>query len=263
MESNEDESISTLVAFHDLLGFGELVAASGGTLDSAVGRVAYSRIEALRSTAYDTQPLFPTGTTVFQFNDSVMALLDVDVDITSAHTDATGIGGQPLARQTCLQILRFLGASAVLHHECIKREEQDRLGPAGRTFVVLGKRWPLRTVDDRMTDVLLLQANLAFAEAYTAEAKGSSVGFGGRTFENLFVNDLLWFCLSILPTSLLPADMALLRAVGVGDKPFPARLQQEDSRRPVEVSIFHRPRKFFSLMSHHAINLVKLSFPEE
>lgn len=134
---------STLVAFHDLLGFGDLLSASGGTLDSAAGAIAYRRILGLRHTLEYVRHRFPATTRFFHFNDTVTAYLDIVADIDAMLTDATGLSSGIVTREENLKAIAFLDASAALHHQCIVREEHDRTGPAGRTFVVLGKRWDI------------------------------------------------------------------------------------------------------------------------
>jgi hypothetical protein len=247
---------STLVAFHDLLGFGDLLSASGGTLDSAAGAIAYQRIIGLRRTLEDVRPRFPATTRFFHFNDTVTAYLDIDAAIGSMHTDATGMHSSLVTREETLKAIAFLDASAALHHTSIIREERDRIGPAGRTFVVLGKRWDIEAQSaEEVSEPALLQANIAFAEAYHADRAGSSAGFSHRSYERLYVNDLLYFLLSVSGLSLFPAEKAALDKLG--DKSqhgFPHNLTQPDSR-PVVVSIFHRPRSFYNLMSHHAVDI--------
>jgi hypothetical protein len=165
-----DKAKRTIVAFHDLLGFGEMVAASGGTFDSAVGAVAFARIKSLRESIDSVHGQFPAGTTFFHFNDTLTAHLDVDIEIGSSHTDSTGIGMAPPKRHEVLKTIRMLGAAATLHQRSIATEDADRIGAAGRTFVVMGKRWELGTgPSGPVMEIPHLQANLAFAEAHLAE----------------------------------------------------------------------------------------------
>jgi hypothetical protein len=249
-----DRARPTLVGFHDLLGFGELLAASGGTLDSAVGELAYKRVLGLRSSVTDVQDKFPQGTMFFHFNDTVTAYLDVDIAIGSSHTDPSGIAAAPPSRAVFENILRFVSGCANLHQISIGREENDRLGPAGRTFVVLGKRWELGAVDsEQVFEVPPLQANFAFAEAYLADRAGSKHGFSHRTYYRMYLNDYLWFILVAGYQTVSLEKQLLLSALG-GAEAFPNNLSSPDSR-VIEVEIFHRLRRFYSVMSHHACEL--------
>jgi hypothetical protein len=250
-----DRAVTTLVCLHDLLGYGELIASSGGTLDSAAGEIAYNRIVALRQSLETCAGLFPSGTTLFHFNDTATAILDVEVMISSSHTDSSGIANVRVQRDECHRILKFLGACAALHQQSISTEEEARLGPAGRTFVVLGKRWDLPTrAPTQALHVPTLQANLAFAEAYAADSIGSSGGFGQRSFYNLYVNDYLWHVLITMKLSLTPADATALSELGNRDEGFPRSLMSPDVA-PIDIFVFHRRRRFYSLMSHHGKDL--------
>jgi hypothetical protein len=241
----------TLVGFHDLLGFGELLASSGGTLDSAVGELAYRRIVALRASVAEVEQAFPIGTMFFHFNDTVTAYLDVDVQITSSHTDPAGIGGAPISPSEGARILHFISGCANLHQRCIGREEEERIGPAGRTFVVLGRRWELDpSPSGQVFEIPPLQANLAFAEAYLADSAGSNVGFSHRSYYRMYVNDYTWFILNTVSTALTPQQQLRLGALGAKERPFPDNLCSPNAS-PISVDIFHRRRTFYSLMSHH------------
>jgi hypothetical protein len=68
--------ITTLVGFHDLLGYGDMIAASSGTLGSAVGEIAYRRILGLQRSVAEVRHCFPDGTRFFHINDTVTAYLD-------------------------------------------------------------------------------------------------------------------------------------------------------------------------------------------
>jgi hypothetical protein len=250
-----DKARSTLVGFHDLLGFGELLASSGGTLDSAVGELAYRRILELRRSVTDIEQLFPRGTMFFHFNDTVTAYLDVDIEVGSSHTDPGGIAAIPIGRAEYMKICNFVSGCANLHQRSIAREEEERLGPAGRTFAVLGKRWDLGNVQShRVFEVPPLQANLAFAEAYAADQAGSKKGFSHRTHHRVYLNDYLWFVLCAGHQTLSPEQQSRLAELGSQSKDFPFNLSSPDAK-PVPIEIFHRLRSFHSVMSHHACNI--------
>lgn len=248
---------TTLVSFHDLLGFGELLAASGGTLDSAVGELAYRRVLELRHSVNDIEDLFPKETMFFHFNDTVTAYLDVDVEIESSHTDPGGIAAFPIRRSEYERILKFVSGCANLHQRSIEREDEERLGPAGRTFVVLGKRWDLGKVNSRRVfEVPPLQANLAFAEAYAADQGGSNKGFSHRTYNRVYLNDHLWFLLCAGLHTLKSEQQSRLTELGARSRDFPYNLNPDDAK-PVPIEIFHRLRNFHSVMSHHARDIAK------
>jgi hypothetical protein len=252
---SRDGARTTLVGFHDLLGFGELLSCAGGTLDSAVGELAYQRIFNLRQSINEVEREFPSETMFFHFNDTVTAYLDVDIQIGSSHTDPGGIASFPVSRDECLKVLHFLNGCAALHQRSIAREEEKRIGPAGRTFVVLGSRWNLtRGTAERVFEVPPLQANLSFAEAYLADHAGNKAGFSHRSYYRLYVNDYLWFVLSISRTALTPAEQSRLDSLGLREQTFPMNLRSPDSA-PISLDIFHRRRTFFSLMSHHACDI--------
>ncbi|HKE41590.1 MAG TPA: hypothetical protein VKG21_17270 [Casimicrobiaceae bacterium] len=86
------KGITTIVCLHDLLGYGDMVAASSGTLDSAVGEVAYKRILGLQRSVGEVLQTFPEETRFFHFNDTVTAYLDIDFNIQWNYTDPGGIG---------------------------------------------------------------------------------------------------------------------------------------------------------------------------
>jgi hypothetical protein len=249
-ELPEDKAITTLVCFHDLLGFGNLLAASGGTLDSGAGNIAYDRINNLRGSLQEASASFPDGTEFFHFNDTAAACLDIDIDIVTSHTDHD-CALAPVADEIALTALRFVGASAYLHHRSIVREDTARLGPAGRTFVVLGKRWQIED-SGRTSSIFqlpILQANLAFAEAYQADKAGSRAGFSHRPVERMYINDLLHFVL--MCTRLTSVQAGEIERLGIQGRGFPLNLLTPESDK-ITVPIFHRTRTFHSVLSHHA-----------
>jgi len=248
---------STLVGLHDLLGFGELLAASGGTLDSAVGEFSYRRVLGLRQSVTDIEALFPKGTMFFHFNDTVTAYLDVDIEIGSSHTDPGGIAALPIRPSEYEKVLKFVSGCASLHQRSIAREDDERLGPAGRTFVVLGKRWDLGKVRSRRVfEVPPLQANLAFAEAYAADQAGSKKGFSHRTCSRVYLNDYVWFVLRAGFPTLKSGQQSRLAELGTPGGHFPLNLNPNDAK-PIPIEIFHRLRNFHSVMSHHACDIAK------
>jgi hypothetical protein len=248
-------ALTTLVGFHDLLGFGDLLSASGGTLDSAVGQLAYKRVLGLRQSVAEIKDEFPAGTHFFHFNDTVTAYLDIEIDIASSHTDPGGIAAFPVHQSEYEKVLRFVSGCASLHQRSIAREDEERLGPAGRTFVVLGKRWDLGSTDsEQVFEVPPLHANLAFAEAYAADASGAKHGFSHRTFSRLYVNDYVWFVLVAGHNTLSEDQQKRLSALGDPDKAFPENFCSRDAK-PITLEVFHRQRIFRSLMSHHACDI--------
>lgn len=247
--------ITTMVCFHDLLGFGDMVSVSGGTFDSAVGAIAHKRISLLRQSISHVSAEFPQGTRLFQMNDSAIAVCDIDFEIGSMHIDSGSISASHPSREVALKALKFLGASACLHHKTVQVEHDLKIGPAGRTFVVLGKRWPIPEVSDTVFDVQELQANLAFSEAHIADSMGSKYGFSGRAWDLLFVNDYMWFLMMVSGMS-IPDIAPSLSALGKQGESFPKNLIADGTAK-IEAEIFHRKRTFFSLLSHHAIDINK------
>ena len=257
LEDSREKAVPTIVCFHDLLGYGELLATSGGTLDSAVGEIAYKRILGLQRSVAEVSTEFPDDTMFFHFNDTVTAYLDVDIQIGSPHTDPSSISGSPIPRAKFLKILHFLGGCAKLHQRSIQREEQERMGPAGRTFVVLGVRWTLDSSSaENIFDVPPLQANLAFAEAYLAEAAGARSGFNHRSFYRLYINDYVWFVLRSASLSLTEDEYSKLCELGLREHKFPQNLLSPETQ-PIPLEIFHRPRTFYSVMSHHTKDIAR------
>lgn len=145
--------ITTMVCFHDLLGFGNMVSVSGGTLNSAVGEIAHKRIGMLRETVNKVNHDFPEGTKLFQMNDSAVAVCDLDYNISSMHIDSGSIGSQPPTAESVINALNFVCASAKLHQRTIQNESHSKIGPAGRSFIVLGKRWPVQGYEDQVTEL--------------------------------------------------------------------------------------------------------------
>lgn len=255
MPTNE---ITTMVCFHDLLGFGDMVSVSGGTFASAVGEIAHKRINMLRETVSEVASEFPEGTVLFQMNDSAVAVCDLDFDIGSMHIDAASIRSKVASKDVTLKALHFVCASAKLHHRTIQKEHDGKIGPAGRSFVVLGKRWPVDSHNDKVTDVPELQANLAFSEAYMADSLGAKAGFSNRAWDSIYINDLMWFLMSTATLSLLGRGASLSEnLVGGKNGSFPENLRAPNSLA-IETMIFHRKRTFHSVMSHHAIDISKV-----
>lgn len=258
LRDRRNKAQSTLVGFHDLLGFGELLSSSGGTLDSAVGDLAYRRIVELRESVTDMEKLFPKRTMFFHFNDTVTAYLDVDIEISSSHTDPSGIAALPIGRSSYLKLLQFIGGCASLHQRSIAREDEQRIGPAGRTFVVLGKRWNLgKAKSKRIFEVPPLHANLAFAEAYLADHGGSKAGLFHRSYDRLYLNDHVWFSLIAGHRRLRAKELSSLGSLGTQSQEFPFNLCRPNIN-PVTIEIFHRQRTFHSVMSQHACRIANV-----
>lgn len=254
MITEENKTSKTcVVMFHDLLGFGNMVSSSCGTLDSAVGEIAYDRISNLANSVKHVDPTFPTGTHVIHFNDSVIASIDLDITIGSQLIDPSGIASQPINVDELTKALNFLGASARLHQKTLASEEENKFGPGGRTVIAVGKRW---LVTDESSSVLnQFQANLAFAEAYLAESIGSKGGLNKRCFYNLYVNDYMWHIMSLVRFH-SPAIADELDKYGMRDVKFPECMRPTDDKNNVlEIEIFHRKRKYYSLMSHHTCDI--------
>ncbi|EAQ64100.1 hypothetical protein MED121_21061 [Marinomonas sp. MED121] len=252
----QEEEITTMVCFHDLLGFGNMVSVSGGTLSSAVGEIAHKRIGMLRETVNEISNDFPDGTKLFQMNDSAIAVCDLDYNIGSMHIDSGSIVSQPPPAEVAKKALEFVCASSKLHQRTIQKESESKIGPAGRSFIVLGKRWPVKQFDDQVTDVPELQANLAYSEAYAADTAGSKLGFGGRAWDSIYINDMMWFLMSISKT-VIPNEINNLNA-NLSCSPgveFPQKIIAPKNNKPIEIDIFHRKRTFHCVMSHHAIGI--------
>ena len=250
------EEITTMVCFHDLLGFGNMVSVSGGTLDSAVGEIAHRRISMLRETVSEVTADFPDGTSLFQMNDSAIAVCDLDHDIGSMHIDSGSISSKSPTAESAVKALNFVCASAKLHQRTIQKESDSKIGAAGRSFIVLGKRWPIPNFEDNVTDVPELQANLAYSEAYAADTAGSKSGFGGRAWDNIYINDLMWFLMTTAITAIPNEINNLNRNLACSPElTFPEKIVAPLNSKPIELTIFHKKRKFYSVMSHHAISI--------
>ncbi len=130
-----------------------------------------------------------------------------------------------------------------------------RLGPAGRTFVVLGQRWELpAAAGDGALEVPFLQANLAFSEAYLADEAGSANGFNHDIWGRLYVNDMLWFLLETVRPLLSRDELVAVDGLGGHhNTKFPYNLLA--SERPIEIVLFHRKKVFRALMSHHTCDI--------
>lgn len=237
----------------DLLGYQSLISSSCGTLDSAVGLIALERIRSLTSCVGRASESFPDGTELFQLNDGLFASLDLDIQIGVSITDPSGIASEIIPGEQVQRLLRFVGACAKLHQAVIAAEEEARLGPAGRSVICIGRRWDLG-VENRAVTHRAIQANLAIAEAYMVDGLGSSAGFGNRCFYNFYVNDLIWFVLSVAKLSLDASMMSGLNCLVHPDGTFPENLRSPDIA-PIAATVFHRQRTYYSLMSHHACRL--------
>jgi len=144
---------------------------------------------------------------------------------------------------------------ASLHLSSIQREDWERLGPAGRTFVVLGKRWALDSQSSpQVVDVPPLQANIAFAEAYIADGLGSRAGFNHRHYYRFYVNDYTWLMLQLSTGPLIEDERQKLHELGAGGLRFPDNIRTSIAE-PITVEIFHRKRKFYSLLAPSVRNI--------
>lgn len=243
-------SLTTMVCFHDLLGYGEMIALSGGNLDSAVGKLAHERINLLRNTVSNIKSHFPENAILFQINDAAVIVCDINYQIDSMHIDSQSIHSSPPTIDSSLTALRFINGSANLHQSSLNAEHDNKIGPGGRTFIILGKRWPINEYkSDGINDIPTLQANLAFAEAYIADNLGKKAGFSQRIWENIYINDYMEHLLSTSKI-VIPDQISLLKTIRPTDN-FPKNIMTPDTA-PIEVEIFHRKRKFFSIMSHYA-----------
>jgi hypothetical protein len=255
--------IDTIVCFHDLLGFGNMIAVSGGTLDSAVGEVSYNRVKTLRKTVSDSLPEFPSETKLFQMNDSAIAVCDIPSGYNETYTDPAKGKIPTKDQETCDKILEFLCASAKLHCNVLDVEERQKIGPGGRTFIVLGKRWPLdESAETNITDVPELQANLAFAEAYIADSYGEKAGFKARPKDRIFVNNPMWSLLKSIQyvSSDSEAIVKLNKMYGESDNNgkdimFPDYLLVDE--RQIDVQIFHRAKKFRSILGERTKKIIE------
>jgi hypothetical protein len=243
----EGNSQTTLVCFHDLLGFGEMVSLSGGSLDSAVGDLCKRRIHELRKNIGLSQNEFPSGTKFFQMNDSAVAVFDIDHFIARMHLQKSGIKSNRPNKDIFLKVIQFLIASAELHMRTEFGEEQTRIGPAGRTIVVAGHRWPIENNDsDLVTDVPELQANLAFSEAYILDSLGSSIGLQGLS---MYMNDLFFWLLKLGAEENTLIAKAFSDSADVNGMGFP-ELVQFGQGTNVSANIFHRSVEYRQVHSH-------------
>lgn len=244
------KSITTMVCYHDLLGYGDMVSVSGGNLDSIVGQIAHHRIDTLRHTISAIKKQFPTGSSFFQINDSIIVTCDIDYQIKSMHIDSRSISSSLPSAAASIEALKFVCGAASLHQETINNDNEKEIGPGGRTFIVLGKRWPISQLNDGVQDIPELQANLAYAEAYIADSLGSKFGFLGQAWENIYINDNMQFLLSIASAS-IPDEIEKLCKLHPTINHFPRNIMNQELD-PIDVLIFHRKRRFYSLLSHYA-----------
>lgn len=262
----DSTSITTLVCLHDLLGYEELLSAAGGTLDSLVGKAALKRIKGLRDCLSDVLPSFPEGSQCSQFNDSALVCLDINCSIWSHFTDQASVMRAFPKAIDYNDTLKFLGAAAALHNRIMVNEENERLGPAGRTFVILGERWEVSR-SARINTLPALQANLAFAEANIANTKGNQQ-FRGRWFERFYINDYLWDYLgdlkvldhsfqSPIEPFVSEKDRRRLESMGSKGGRFPRNLHSSEGGEitPIPLDIFYRRREFYSLNAIHVLGL--------
>ncbi len=241
--------------YHDLLGFGSLVASSGGTFESRVGKIALERIKELRKVAEEVSSWFPKKTKIIHFNDCIVASLDIDLDAKGQFTESTSLGSSQPNPSEIFNVIKFVIASARVHQRVLQIEEQNRLGPAGRTIIVLGNRWSIETDDsNEIYDIPELQANLAFSEAFIAETQGENAGFKNRVWENIYINDLIKFYFDISPHFIERRIFERLNKNGIKDKTFPECIFTPNCEE-IEIKIFHRLRKYKSVMAHHLYDI--------
>ena len=278
------EPISTLVMFHDLLGFGSALSASGGRFDSAMGNVAFQRIIKLRQTLESNTHRFPEKTEFFHYNDAVVAIIDAQANVTAEHISPSSqsVSIDPLGY---FELLKFVGAASTIHDETRKLENQEKLGPGGRTFVILGKRWNLPPTDNNtIQKVDKLHANLAFAEAYAADNSGKSGGFDHPRHSSMYINDHIDTAFSMLAAKrqifrshrqdlidpIMKANSETcelfwpaLDELIPGTKPkFPENICLKE-HEPAKLEIFHRSRVFKSVTAHYARKLCELDIMQD
>ena len=192
MNSNNGNNscFKNIVCHHDLLGFGGMISAAGGTLDSAVGRVALSRISSLRKRFGEIAKYYPEGSKFYHLNDSAIVVCDVDYRLNRFHnTDGSLLQeGDSITDSEYRKCMQFIGASAMLHRSTEEDEESIKSGPGGRTILVYGDRWEVPACEDEVLNVDKLQANVAFAEATKADSAGSRSGLKRKA---MYVNDRL------------------------------------------------------------------------
>ncbi|WP_392537858.1 hypothetical protein [Legionella sp. 227] len=246
----DSKEITTIVCFHDLLGFGDMLSVSGGNLNSAVGKIAHKRIDTLRETLGKVKNNFPPDATFFQINDSATVVCDINFEINSMHIDPASIGSQIPLESTVLKVLKFICGAANLHQLTLNNDHDNQVGPGGRTFIVIGKRWPITDYKDEIIDIPALQTNLAFAEAYIADSMGSKIGFNRNAWENIYINDFTEFLLKTAKIAIPPKKLEHLNKLHP-TTPFPENILTPNAP-VIEIPIFHRRRKFFSILSHYA-----------
>lgn len=254
-EWKEIKSKTTLVCFHDLLGFGEMVALSGGSLDSAVGELCLKRIHKLRENVGIAEKEYPKGTKLFQMNDSAVAVCDIDHFISRMHLHKSGISSNKPSKEVFLKVIEFLIASSEMHMRTEFGEEQSRIGAAGRTIVTAGHRWPVALKEeDGVIDVPELQANLAFSEAYLVDSYGSKIGLKGLS---MYMNDLMYWLLKLGSQESPDIAERLEQSVEVNGWKFP-ELVQFAMGENVEATVFHRKVEYRELHSHVISRLRKM-----
>ncbi len=249
-----DTGIVCASLYFDLLGYGSLISSSCGTLDSAVGMIALKRIENLLDCYNKIYKCFPKNTESFQFNDSIFASLDLNIHIGSSITDSTGIASEIIVKKEIYKLIKFVATCGKLHQVVIASEEEERLGPAGRSIICIGKRWNINSKCPFLSHESI-QANLAVAESYIIDSMGNSAGFNQRCFYNFFVNDMVWFVLKVAKASLDSNDVKFLNNVVRENENFPDNLLSPKVESPIVAKVFHRKREYYSLMSHHVCNI--------
>lgn len=275
--------ITTVVMFHDLLGFGSALSASGGRFDSAIGQVAFDRILKLRETMETVVPFFPQDTPLFHYNDSVVATCDINMAIDFPHASSNPTLSPSFS--DFLKLVRFLGAAARIHDQTISSERDERLGPGGRTFLCLGKRWDVPTCEnERIQQFDSLHANLAFAEAYAADQAGSKAGFDHTDHRRLYVNDAFKTTLSVVSEARDIPDNFPMNYAKSYPKDFREKLELIEGALPevsvsgriekrslmaalfpagissIKLPIFHIPREFHAVNSNIAKFLCDVDF---
>lgn len=255
--------IATLVMYSDLLGFGNLVSSANGTFASPVGKVALERIESLRNSIFNNEIHFPINTKFYQLNDLVVANMDVNLVVSSMTIDPSSTSSQPASAAVIMDVLKFMSAAAKFHQDILNSDNQNQAGQGCRTFLVLGQRWTVssKPSTSNVMDTFELQANMALAEAYSADSQGSGAGFQGGPWDRFYVNDYLWHTLvdasAPLARQLAQIPLATLQRLdgfGVPNRGllFPDNLSREPT---IKIKIFHRTREFHSLMSHWACKI--------
>lgn len=156
-------------------------------------------------------------------SDSAIAVYDIDHFISRMHLHKQGVSSNNPNREILIRTIQFLVASAELHMRTEFGEERTRIGPAGRTIVVAGHRWPIDLdSSDDVIDAPELQANLAFSEAYLVDRQGSSIGLKGLS---MYMNDLFFWLLKLGTDESPDVATALEASVDVRGMPFPELFQ--------------------------------------